>query len=103
VTTPLGILLIAERAALLSGRDDEFVAIAEMAYTGMRWAEIVGLETEYVRGRQVRVEWQPYELDTNGPQRAGRRRQAPPAGVAVWLPCREGSPNRGLGAVDHAR
>jgi hypothetical protein len=26
--------------------------------------EIVGLETEYVRGRQVRVEWQLYELDT---------------------------------------
>jgi hypothetical protein len=25
--TPLGILLIAERAALLSGRDDEFVAV----------------------------------------------------------------------------
>jgi hypothetical protein len=64
VTTPLGILLVAERAALLSGRDDEFVAIMAMGDTGMRWAEVVGLEAEYVRGPQLRVEWQLYELDT---------------------------------------
>lgn len=30
----------------------------------MRWAEVVGLETEYVRGSQLRVEWQLYELGT---------------------------------------
>src|SRR5690606_8393466 len=47
ITTALGALLIAERAALLSGRDDEFVAVMLMAYTGMRWGELVGLETEY--------------------------------------------------------
>ena len=64
VTTPLGILLLAERTALLSARDDEFVAIALMGYTGMRWGEIVGLETEFVRPKSVRVEWQLYELDT---------------------------------------
>jgi integrase len=33
-------------------------------YTGMRWAETVGLEVEYVRAAHVRVEWQLYELDT---------------------------------------
>jgi integrase len=64
VTSMLGVLLIAERAALLSGRDDEFVAVVLMGYTGMRWGEVVGLETEYVRGSQLRVEWQLYELDT---------------------------------------
>ncbi|MFG2823079.1 tyrosine-type recombinase/integrase [Kitasatospora sp. NPDC048365] len=64
VTTPLGILLLAERAALLSGRDDEFVAVALKGYTGMRWGEIVGLETGFVRPASVRVEWQLYELDT---------------------------------------
>ncbi|MDJ0342641.1 LacI family DNA-binding transcriptional regulator [Streptomyces sp. H10-C2] len=64
VTDPLGILLIAERAALLSGRDDEFVAVILKAYTGMRWGEIVGLETEFARPGAVRVEWQLYELDT---------------------------------------
>ncbi|MFE1032497.1 tyrosine-type recombinase/integrase [Streptomyces sp. NPDC058807] len=64
VTDPLGILLTAERAALLSGRDDEFVAVVLKGYTGMRWGEIVGLETAYARPGAVRVEWQLYELDS---------------------------------------
>ncbi|GAB2331976.1 LacI family DNA-binding transcriptional regulator [Streptomyces variabilis] len=64
VTDPLGILLTAERAALLSGRDDEFVAVVLKGYTGMRWGEIVGLETGFARSGSVRVEWQLYELDT---------------------------------------
>lgn len=64
VTTPLGILLLAERAALLSARDDEFVAVVLMGYTGMRWGEVVGLETQYARSASVRIEWQLYELDS---------------------------------------
>ena len=64
VTDALGILLTAERAALLSGRDDEFVAVVLKGYTGMRWGEIVGLETDFARPSSVRVEWQLYELDT---------------------------------------
>ncbi|GAB7182180.1 LacI family DNA-binding transcriptional regulator [Kitasatospora sp. Ki12] len=64
VTTALGILLLAERAALLSGRDDEFVGVVLKGFTGMRWGEVVGLETEFVRPSSVRVEWQLYELDT---------------------------------------
>jgi integrase len=64
VTTGLGILLLAERAALLSGRDDEFVALATLGFTGLRWGELVGLEPAYVRPASVRVEWQLYELDT---------------------------------------
>ncbi|MGH3678940.1 MAG: hypothetical protein ACRDT2_01230 [Natronosporangium sp.] len=57
-------LLIAERAALLSGRDDEFVAVITKGFTGMRWGELVGLEPDYVRPGSIRVEWQLYELDT---------------------------------------
>ncbi|CAM5505011.1 LacI family DNA-binding transcriptional regulator [Streptomyces narbonensis] len=64
ITDALGILLAAERASLLSGRDDEFVAIVHKGYTGMRWAEMVGLETEFARPGAFRVEWQLYELDT---------------------------------------
>ncbi|GGY61129.1 LacI family DNA-binding transcriptional regulator [Streptomyces anulatus] len=64
VTDALGILLTAERAALLSGRDDEFVATVLKGYTGKRWGEIVGLETVFVRRNAIRVEWQLYELDT---------------------------------------
>jgi integrase len=64
ITDPLGLLLIAERAALLSGRDDEFVAVVLKGYTGMRWGEIVGLETRYARPGAIRVEHQLYELDS---------------------------------------
>src|SRR5207302_9670654 len=53
VTTTLGILLIAERAALLSGRDDEFVAIVLDGFTGLRWGELVGLETTYARATGI--------------------------------------------------
>jgi integrase len=68
ITTMLGSLLIAERASLLSGRDDEFVAHIHKTYTGMRWGEIVGLETQYARqeARSFRIEWQLYELETGG-------------------------------------
>ncbi|MEU3772016.1 LacI family DNA-binding transcriptional regulator [Streptomyces sp. NPDC032472] len=64
VTSALGVLLIAERAALLSGRDDEFVGVVLKGYTGMRWGEVVGLETEFIRPAAVRVEHQLYELDS---------------------------------------
>lgn len=66
ITSMLGALLVAERASLLSGRDDEFVASILKAYTGMRWGEVVGLEREYARQEagSVRVEWQLYELDS---------------------------------------
>lgn len=64
ISDPLGVLLIAERASLLSGRDDEFVALVLMGFTGMRWGELVGLETDYARQGSVRVEWQLYELDS---------------------------------------
>lgn len=78
ITTALGVLLIAERGALLSGRDDEFVAIVTMGFTGLRWGELVGLEPPYVRPDAIRVEWQLYELD-NGqfercPPKDGSRR-----------------------------
>ncbi|TDD01841.1 LacI family DNA-binding transcriptional regulator [Saccharopolyspora terrae] len=64
ITDPFGLLLIAERAALLSGRDDEFVAVVLAGFTGLRWGELVGLETRFVRQGELRVEWQLYELDT---------------------------------------
>jgi integrase len=64
VTDAFGLLLIAERAALLSGRDDEFVAVVLKGYTGIRFGELVGLETEFVRPGAIRVEWQLFELGT---------------------------------------
>jgi len=77
---------IAERAALLSGRDDEFVATIAKGYTGIRWGELVGLETRHVRPKAVRVEWQLYELDTGElhrcPPKDGSRRTVD---VPGWL------------------
>ncbi|MFD3844797.1 LacI family DNA-binding transcriptional regulator [Streptomyces microflavus] len=66
ITSMLGSLLIAERSSLLTGRDDEFVAHIDKAYTGKRWGELFGMETEFVRtnSRTHRIEWQLYELDT---------------------------------------
>ena len=61
--TPLQVLLLAERAALLSGRDEDFTMIVTIGYTGMRWAETVGLERDLVRPGEIHVEWQLHELN----------------------------------------
>lgn len=63
IIDPLGALLVAERCALLTGRDDEFVMVSLLFWTGMRWGEVTGLETRYVRPSTVRVEWQLCEID----------------------------------------
>jgi integrase len=63
VTDAIGGLLIAERASILSGRDDEFVMITTMHYTGLRWAEAVGLDATFARHELIRVEWQLWEAD----------------------------------------
>lgn len=48
VTDPLGAFRIAERAAYLSGRDDEFVLLMAKYWLGLRWGETVGLTSESV-------------------------------------------------------
>lgn len=62
-TTPLQALLIAERAAALTGRPDEFVLLITKAYTGMRWSELIGLEQDHVSQSTIRVEWQLQRQD----------------------------------------
>ena len=69
--TPLQALLLAERAALLSGRDDDFTMILTIAYTGLRWGETIGLERDYLRPGEIHVEWQLRELN-------GRFHRLPP-------------------------
>ncbi|MBB2909286.1 integrase [Streptosporangium becharense] len=59
--TPFQVLLIAERAALVSGRDEEFVPPIAMGWTGMRWGEWVGLDRAHLRLGSIRVDWQLYE------------------------------------------
>jgi integrase len=56
--TPFEVLLVAERAALLDGRDDEFARQISIAYTGMRWGETTGLERDLLLPTVINVEWQ---------------------------------------------
>ncbi|MFD7860936.1 LacI family DNA-binding transcriptional regulator [Streptomyces sp. NPDC059783] len=64
ITDPLGALLIAERAALMTGRPDEFVQTITESYTGLRTGEITGLDRAYIRPAAIRVEQQLYELSS---------------------------------------
>lgn len=61
-STPLQALLVAERAAILSGRDDEFILIQTIFWTGARWGETVGLQRKYVSPGKVDIEWQLQEI-----------------------------------------
>jgi integrase len=61
--SPFEALIIAERAAILSGCDTDFVLALTLAYTGMRWSEAIGLPPECVRRGEVDVHWKLYELN----------------------------------------
>jgi len=60
--TPLQALLVAKRAALLTGRDEDFTTVVTIAYTGLRWGETIGLECEYAHPEEIHAEWQLREL-----------------------------------------
>ena len=61
-STPLQALLLAERAAALTGEETEFVMLLTIAYTGMRWSEALGLAPAYVHDDVIDVRWTLYEL-----------------------------------------
>jgi integrase len=74
--TPAQVARISSRLAELTSRDDERALALLAAYTGMRWAELVGLEVDYCLplGRDlVRVEWELVEV-------RGRFHRKPPKG-----------------------
>ena len=51
--TPLEALLFAERCAVLSGDDSDFVIVTTIAYTGARWSEALGLGPKSVRDGEL--------------------------------------------------
>ena len=61
--TPLQALLMAERCSALSGKAADFVMILTVAYTGMRWSEVIGLPPECVHNTKVDIDWKLYELN----------------------------------------
>ena len=40
------------------------MAIVLKGFTGKRFGELVGLETRYIRGNGIQIDWQLYELDS---------------------------------------
>ena len=67
-TSPIEALLVAKRAAVLSGRDTDFVLLLTLAYTGMWWSEAIGLGPNAVRRQSP-------EPAVYVPAREGHRRQ----------------------------
>ncbi|MCP9976412.1 hypothetical protein [Actinomadura madurae] len=88
--TPLQALLLAERCAILTGRDDDFIMWTVCAWCGLRWGELMGLQHHHVRGAQLTVEVQlsppdgPFEC--RPPKEGSYRSDAPDFFGAVDLP-----------------
>jgi integrase len=61
--SPLEVLLIAERAAIISGLDATFVADITIAYTGCRWSELLGLPPDLIYADAIDLHWKLYELN----------------------------------------
>jgi integrase len=61
--SPLQALLLAERAAILSGEETDFTMNVTIAYTGARWSEAIGLPPGCVRPGQIDIHWKLYELN----------------------------------------
>jgi integrase len=61
--TPLQALLLAERCALLTGSETDFVMVVTAAFTGVRWGELLGLPPECVRPGELDIHWKLYELN----------------------------------------
>ncbi|GIF02337.1 tyrosine-type recombinase/integrase [Paractinoplanes rishiriensis] len=61
--SPLEALMLAERAAILSGEETDFTMNVTIAYTGARWSEAIGLPPECVRPGQIDIHWKLYELN----------------------------------------
>src|SRR6266702_4452685 len=55
--TPIQALLVAERCAALSGYDTDFAMIITVAYTGMRWSEVIGFGPECLHDDHIDVSW----------------------------------------------
>jgi len=63
---PLQALLVAERAALLSGRDEDFTMVVTIGYTGLRWGETIGQQGG-LRGAPLRWAARPAVAQLRSP------------------------------------
>ena len=84
--TPLEVLLVAERAALLGGRDEEFTMLVTIGYTGMRWGETIGLEHSLLLPGHINVEWQLSETKGRFHRQAPKDDDYRTTNREPWLP-----------------
>lgn len=61
--SPLQALLIAERAAIISGLNATFVADITIAYTGCRWSELLAVPPNLIHEDTIDLHWKLYELN----------------------------------------
>lgn len=61
-STPLDVLLIAERVAILSGHWADAVLVLTFGWTAMRWSEATGMQREFMRDGWYQLDWQLQEL-----------------------------------------
>jgi integrase len=59
--TPLQVVLLSERLAILSGRDEDFVFGVTLAWGALRWGEAIGLQRPLVLPGKIRIDWQLVE------------------------------------------
>ncbi|OLT25829.1 hypothetical protein BJF83_22370 [Nocardiopsis sp. CNR-923] len=64
VLTPLQALLAAERAAVITGRPDEFIMLVAKYYMGVRIGELLGLPRSFVSLPQPRITHQLHQAET---------------------------------------
>lgn len=84
--SPCEALIVAERVAVLSGRQRDFVMLILKAWTGMRWSEVLALAPAVVKTPGViDVHWKLYESE--GPFYWGRPKDGSIRSVHVpmWL------------------
>jgi integrase len=62
-STPVEVVLIAERAAMLAGNPDVFTKLVTKGWTGLRWSELLALTPDaLLKDGRLHVEWKLYEL-----------------------------------------
>ncbi len=61
--TPLEVILLAERAAMLAGDVEVFLMLVTTAFTGLRWCEVLALTPEsLLPDGRLDIQWKLYEL-----------------------------------------
>lgn len=61
--TPGQAVDLAERIALLTGQESDFIFMVGAAWTGMRWGELLALQPALVKDDIADVQWKIYELN----------------------------------------